>query len=73
MNPNLKPQGGRGFAVSLLHGFATRSATVRQAAKKEMALRGARGWMSENISGVPAGRSVSHLTSPYIGLLARNN
>ena len=29
--------------------------------------------MSENISGIPAGRSVSHLTSPYIGLLARNN
>jgi hypothetical protein len=25
------------------------------------------GWMSENISGVPAGRSVFHLTSPFIG------
>jgi hypothetical protein len=29
--------------------------------------------MPENISGVPAGRSVFHLTSPLIGLLARNN
>jgi hypothetical protein len=28
--------------------------------------------MPENISGVPAGRSVFHLTSPLIGLLARN-
>ena len=27
--------------------------------------------MPENISGVPAGRSVFHLTSPLIGLLAR--
>jgi hypothetical protein len=27
--------------------------------------------MPENISGVPAGRSVFHLTSPFIGLLAR--
>jgi hypothetical protein len=26
--------------------------------------------MPENISGVPAGRSVFHLTSPLIGLLA---
>ena len=25
--------------------------------------------MPENISGVPAGRSVFHLTSPFIGLL----
>ena len=29
--------------------------------------------MPENISGVPAGRSVFHLTSPLIGLLAGNN
>jgi hypothetical protein len=29
------------------------------------------GWMPENISGVPAGRSVFHVTSPFIGLLAR--
>ncbi len=28
------------------------------------------GWMSENISGGPAGRSVFQLTSPFIGLLA---
>jgi hypothetical protein len=40
MNPNLKPQGGRSFAASLLHGFAIRSATGqnrptdRQAAQK---------------------------------------
>jgi hypothetical protein len=27
--------------------------------------------MPENISGVPAGRSVFHLTSPFIGLLGR--
>src|SRR5260370_41976962 len=27
----------------------------------------------ENISGVPEARSVSHLTSPYIALLAQNN
>src|SRR6266581_413767 len=27
------------------------------------------GWMPENISGVPAGGSVFHLTSPFIGLL----
>jgi hypothetical protein len=27
----------------------------------------------ENIPGVPEARSVSHLTSPYIGLLARNS
>jgi hypothetical protein len=26
------------------------------------------GWMPENISGVPAGKSVFHLTSPFIGL-----
>jgi hypothetical protein len=31
----------------------------------------AKGWMSENISGVPAGRSIYLLTSPYIGLQAR--
>jgi hypothetical protein len=31
------------------------------------------GWMPENISGVPAGKSVFHSTSPLVGLLAPAN
>src|SRR5260370_39531858 len=48
-----------------------RSATGQNgqpAAKKDVSAMWSGGWMSENISGVPAGRSVFHLTSPFIGL-----
>jgi hypothetical protein len=56
-----------------LRGLQGRSATGLngQAAKEEVSALWRGGWMPENISGVPAGRSVFHLTSPFIGLLAR--
>lgn len=38
-----------------------------QAAKDEVSVVWRRGWMPENISGGPAGRSVFYLTSPLIG------
>ena len=58
-----------------LRGLQGRSATGLngQAAKEEVSALWRGGWMPENISGVPAGRSVFHLTSPLIGLLARND
>ena len=69
---NMKPpQEGRNTAASSLRGLQGRSATELngQAAKEEVSALSRGGWMPENISGVPAGRSVFHLTSPLIGLL----
>src|SRR5258707_14477614 len=73
---NMKPpQEGRNTGAPSLRGLQGRSATGPngQAAKEEVSALWRGGWMPENISGVPAGRSVFHLTSPLIGLLARNN
>src|ERR1700680_4461177 len=73
---NMKPpQEGRNTGAPSLRGLQGRSATGLngQAAKDEVSAMWQGGWMPENISGVPAGRSVFHLTSPLIGLLARNN
>jgi hypothetical protein len=72
---NMKPpQEGRNTGAPSLRGLQGRSATGLngQAAKEEVSALWRGGWMPENISGVPAGRSVFHLTSPLIGLLARN-
>ena len=66
---NMKPpQEGRNTGAPWLRGLQGRSATGLnvQAAKEEVSVLW--GWMPENISGVPAGRSVFHLTSPLIGL-----
>src|SRR4029077_19022507 len=65
------PQEGRNAGAPSLRGLQRRSATGlnTQAAKQEVSAVWRRGWMPENISGVPAGRSVFHLTSPFIGLL----
>src|ERR1700733_14668555 len=62
------PQEGRNTGAPWLRGLQGRSATGLnvQAAKEEVSVLW--GWMPENISGVPAGRSVFHLTSPLIGL-----
>src|ERR1700724_415217 len=71
---NMKPpQEGRNTGAPSLRGLQGRSATGLngQAAKEEVSAIWQGGWMPENISGVPAGRSVFHLTSPLIGLLAR--
>ena len=73
---NMKPpQGGRNTGAPSLRVLQGRSATGLngQAAKEEVSALWREGWMPENISGVPAGRSVFHLTSPFIGLLARNH
>jgi hypothetical protein len=69
---NMKPQGGACIEAPSLRGLQGRSATGLngQAAKEEVSALRQVGWMPENISGVPAGRSVFHLTSPFIGLLA---
>src|ERR1700687_322396 len=70
---NMKPpQEGRNTGAPSLRGLQGRSATGPngQAAKEEVSALWRGGWMPENISGVPAGRSVFHLTSPLIGLLA---
>src|SRR5260370_41836 len=72
---NMKPpQEGRNTGAPSLRGLQGRSATGLngQAAKEEVSALWRGGWMPENISGVPAGRSVFHLTSPLIGLLARS-
>ena len=72
MTANMKPQGGRSIEAPSLRGLWGRSATGlngRAAAKKEVSAVWSGGWMPENISGVLAGRSVFHLTSPLIGLL----
>ena len=69
---NMKPpQEGRNTGAPSLRGLQGRSATGLngQAAKDEVSAVWRGGWMPENISGVPAGRSVFHLTSPFIGLL----
>src|SRR6266849_4002052 len=69
---NMKPKGGASIEAPSLCSLWSRSATGlndRAAAKKRCQQCGG-GWMPENISGVPAGRSVFHLTSPLIGLLA---
>src|SRR5258708_295291 len=68
---NMKPpQGGRNTGAPSLRGLQGRSATGLngQAAKEEVSALWRGGWMPESISGVPAGRSVFHLTSPFIGL-----
>ena len=68
---NMKPpQGGRNTGAPSLCGLEGRSATELngQAAKGRGVSSVTGGWMPENISGVPAGRSVFHLTSPLIGL-----
>src|SRR6266478_4831217 len=72
MNP---PQEGRNTGAPSLRGLQGRSATRLngQAAKEEVSALWREGWMPENISDVPAGRSVFHLTSPLIGLLARHD
>src|ERR1700686_5397146 len=41
-----------------------RDRAERQAAKEEVSALWRGGWMPKNISGVPAGESVFHLTSP---------
>jgi hypothetical protein len=68
---DMKPQRGRSIDGPSLRGLWGRSATGQNgqaAAHKEVSAVWSEGWMSENISGVPAGRSVFHLTSPFIGL-----
>ena len=69
---DMKPKGGASIEAPSLRGLQGRSATGLngQAAKEEVSALWQGGWMPENISGVPAGRSVFHLTSPFIGLLA---
>ena len=68
---NMKPKGGASIEAPSLRGLQGRSATGLngQAAKDEVSAVWQGGWMPENISGPPAGRSVFHLTSPLIGLL----
>src|SRR5260370_26984667 len=71
---NMKPpQEGRNTGAPSLRGLQGRSATGLngQAAKEEVSALWRGGWIPENISGVPAGESVFHLTSPLIGLLAQ--
>src|SRR5260370_5358899 len=60
------PQEGRNTGAPSLRGLQGRSATRLngQAAKEEVSALWRGGSMPENISGVPAGRSVFHLTSP---------
>ena len=69
---NMKPKDGASIEASSLRGLQGRPATGLngQAAKEEVSALSRGGWMPENISGVPAGRSVFHLTSPLIGLPA---
>jgi hypothetical protein len=64
------PQEGRNTGTPSLRGLQGHFATGLngQAAKEEVSALWQGGWMPENISGVPAGRSVFHLTSPFIGL-----
>jgi hypothetical protein len=67
---DMKPQRGRSIDGRSLRGLWGRSATGQNGqavANKEVSAVWSEGWMSENISGVPAGRSVFHLTSPFIG------
>src|ERR1035437_5541723 len=67
---NMKPQGRRRrTGTPSLRGLQGRSATGQngQAAKEELSAIWGAGCRKNN-SGVPAGRSVFHLTSPFIGL-----
>jgi hypothetical protein len=67
---NMKPpQEGRNTGTPSLRGIQGRSTAGLngQAAKEEVSAMWRGGWMPENISRVPAGRSVFHLTSPLIG------
>src|ERR1035437_1025052 len=71
---NMKPQGRRRrrrrrTGTPSLRGLQGRSATGRdgQAAKEELSAIWGAG-CRKIISGVPAGKSVFHLTSPFIGL-----
>jgi hypothetical protein len=66
---NMKPKDGASIEAPSLRGLQGRSATGLngQAAKDEVSAMWQGGWMPENISGVPAGRSIFHLTSPLIG------
>ena len=71
---DMKSQRGRSIEGPVAPRLMGRSATGQNgqpAAKKDVSAMWSGGWMSENISGVPAGRSVFHLTSSFIGLLAR--
>src|SRR5882757_5825439 len=72
MTANMKPQGGRSIEALSLRGLQGRSATGQngQAAKEEMSAIWRGAGCRKNISGVPARRSVFHLTSPLIGLPA---
>src|ERR1035441_5630826 len=72
---NMKPQGRRRrrrTGTPSLRGLQGRSATGRdgQAAKEELSAIWGAGCRKNN-SGVPAGKSVFHLTSPFIGLSHR--
>jgi hypothetical protein len=69
---NMKPKDGASIEAPSLRGLQGRSATGLngQAAKDEVSAMWQGGWMPENISGGPAGRSIFHLTSPFIGPLA---
>ena len=68
---NMKPKDGASIDAPSLRGLQGRSATGLngQAAKDEVSAVWQGGWMPDNISGIPAGRSIFHLTSPLIGLL----
>src|ERR1022692_1197684 len=67
----MKPQEGKIIAGPSLRGSMGRSAAGHngRVAKEKTSAVWQGGWMPENISGVPAGRSVFLLTSPLIGLL----
>ena len=69
---NMKPQGPKSTQGPLLRGLAGRSAPGQndQAAAEQMWLLGLGAGCRKNIPAIPAGRSVFHLTSPLIGLLA---
>jgi len=64
MPANMKTQDGRSIEGPSLRGLWGRSATGlngRAAAKTEVSAVWWGGWMPENISGAPPGRSVFHL------------
>jgi hypothetical protein len=67
---NMKPQRGRSIAGPSLRGLWGRSATGHngQAAQEEVSAMWRGAGCRKIISGLPAGRSVFHLTSPFIGL-----
>src|SRR5450755_4081947 len=67
---NMKPQRGRSIAGPSLRGLWGRSATGHngQAAQEEVSAMWRGAGCRKIISGLPAGRSVFHLTSPFRGL-----